>query len=326
MPQESGPAVANPPASSARDSRGRPRPSQWLRIRRELTGYFLVAPALLFLILLTVYPLTRTVQMSFTDLKAGEWIFVGLEHYREALDDKWFWNSVRAVVAFTVPALVLHLLIGLGFALLLNETWFSTGLRNFMRGLLILPWVFSTPASALMWALLLHQTGPVNYVVVGILGQSAPIPFLAGSPRLAMSSLVAINTWLSYPFFMIIILGGLQAIPPELYEAAKVDGANALKRFRHVTLPQLRTILLAVTTIDFIFTFGQLDLVQLLTRGGPLRRTETITYYVYKTGMLDGNLGYGSAVSTLMLLTLLVLIVVYVKLLSRGGESGETSF
>ena len=275
--------------------------SHWLRIRRELTGYLLVAPALIFLMALTVYPLARTVQMSFTDLKAGEWIFVGLEHYRAALDDRWFWNSVRAVAAFTGPALALHLLIGLGFALLLNETWFSTGLRNFMRGLLILPWVFSTPASALMWALLLHQTGPVNYLVVGVLGQSAPIPFLAGSPRLAMASLVAINTWLSYPFFMIVILGGLQAIPPELYEAAKVDGANALQRFRHVTLPQLRTILLAVTTIDF-------------------------TYYVYKTGLLDGNLGYGSAVSTLMLVTLLVLIVIYVKLLSRGGESGETSF
>ena len=142
MSQKSGPAVANPPAGGDNGSPGRPRPSQWLRIRRELTGYFLVAPALLFLILLTVYPLMRTVQMSFTDFKAGDWIFVGLEHYREALDDKWFWNSVRAVVAFTVPALVLHLLLGLGFALLLNETWFSTGLRNFMRGLLILPWVF----------------------------------------------------------------------------------------------------------------------------------------------------------------------------------------
>ena len=296
-----------------------------VKIRRSFIGYFLVAPALLYLLLLTFYPLFRTVQMSFTDVTAAQWHFVGLQHYRALLRDPWFWNSVGVVGIFAIPAMIMHLLVGLGLALLLNEAWLSETLRSLMRGLLILPWVFSTAASALVWTLLLHQQGPLNYLLLGISGHSAPIAFLA-EPGLAMASLIAVNTWLAYPFFMIIILGGLQAIPPELYEAAKVDGANVLQRFRYVTLPQLRPVLLSVTAIDLIWTLGHFDLINLLTKGGPLRKTETITYYVYKTGMLDGNLGYGAAMSTVMLMGMTILLLVCVKGFSRSGESGETSF
>ena len=300
--------------------------AQWLRVPRSLTGYLLAAPALLYLLLLNLYPLLRTVQMSFINVAMASSQFVGLQHYRDLLQDPWFWNSLRVTATFTVPALIIHFLIAFGLALLLNQTWFSVTLRNFVRGALILPWVFSTAASALMWALLLHEYGPVNYVAVGVFHRSAPIAFLAESTGLALASLIAVNTWLSYPFLMIVILGGLQAISPELYEAAKVDGANARQRFRHITLPQLRSILLPIATIDMIWTFGQLDLVNLLTRGGPLRGTETVTYYLYKTAMLDGDLGYGAAIGTFMLAVLAVLTVLYVRIGSRGGEAGETSF
>ena len=216
---------------------------------RSLIGYFLVAPALVFLLLIASYPLLWTVQMSVSDVTAAGWHFVGLKHYANLLQDQWFWNSVRVLLVFTVPALILHFLIGLGLALLLSETWSNTTLRNFMRGLFILPWVFSTPASALMWALLLHQQGPLNYLLVETFGRSAPVAFLA-EPAMAMASLIVVNTWLTYPFLMIIILGGLQAIPAELYEAARVDGANAVQRFRYVTLPQLRSVLLPLTAIS----------------------------------------------------------------------------
>ena len=212
----------------------------------------------------------------------------------------------------------------MGFALLLNEPWFNITFRNFVRGLLILPWVFSTAASALMWALLLHNTGPINFLAVRVFDRGSPIPFLAGNPELAMGSLVAINTWLSYPFVMIMILGGLQGIPAELYEAAKVDGANAWKRFWYITIPSLRTTLIAVTTIDLIWTCGQLDLVNILTRGGPLRRTETVAYYIYKTGLFDGDLWYASAISAYFLFALAIITIVYVKTLSIGSESNGT--
>ncbi len=328
MPEDgtTGPIAAGPSESAKAGQASRPLPSSGQRVSwRSLTGYFFVGPALLFLLLVSIFPLLRTLQMSLTDVDAGMLKVVGLRHYVELVQDEWFWNSLRNVFVFTAASVVLHISIGLGLALLLNETWFNTTFRNFMRGLLILPWVFSTAASGLMWTLLYHPFGLLNYLWVGVLGQEIPIEFLA-KPGLAMASVVAVNTWKSYPFYMIIILGGLQSIPPELYEAAKVDGANAWQRFWHVTLPQLRPILIAISTIDIITTIGHVDLIRMLTKGGPLRTTETVAYYIYNTALLDGNLGYGAAVSTLMLFMLAIMIVVYLRLLSRGGESGETSF
>ena len=261
--------VARPSEKSAQRETLRPGPAPWLKLsRRMMNGYFFVGPAILFLLVVSIFPLTRTLQMSLTDVQAGQIQFVGLGHYVALLQDEWFWNSLFNVAVFTGASVILHIFIGLGLALLLNETWFNTTVRNFMRGLLILPWVFSTAASGLMWTLLYHPFGLLNYLWVGVLGQDAPIEFLAKS-GLAMASVVAVNTWKSYPFYMIIILGGLQGIPAELYEAAKVDGANAWKRFWHITLPQLRPILIAISTIDIITTFGHVDLIRMLTKGGP---------------------------------------------------------
>jgi multiple sugar transport system permease protein len=296
----------------------------WLS-RRALTGYLFIAPAILFLLLTSIYPLVYTLYVSTTDVNKGEWHFVGLQHYAELLQDEWFWNSMRAIAIFTISSVVLHLLIGLAFALLLNESWFSNLFRNFVRGLLILPYVFSTAAAGLMWSLLFHPFGLLNYVAVDLLGRPQPIEFLA-TPAMAMTSVVLVNTWKSYPFYMLIILGGLQVIPPELYEAAKVDGASAWQRFRYVTLPQLRPVLIAASVIDVITTVGHVDLIKMLTKGGPFRSTETVAYYIHKTGLLDGNLGYGAAISTLMLVMMAFITIFYLRLLSRGGETGETSF
>lgn len=298
------------------------RQVRWGKLQRMLTGYIFIAPAILFLMSVSIYPLTRTLFMSTFDVQSGERIFVGVQHYLELLQDRWFWNSLKNITIFTVSSVILHLLSGLVFALLLNETWFSTAFRNFMRGVLILPWVFSTAASGLMWSLLFHPFGLLNYIAVGLLDSGQPIEFLS-TPTMAMASLVAVNTWKSYPFYMIIILGGLQVIPPNLYEAAKVDGANAWQRFRYITLPQLRSVLIAISIIDIITTAGHVDLINILTRGGPLRSTETVAFYVYKTGLLDGNLGYGAAISTLMLIMLTTLIIIYITIVSRGGDSDE---
>jgi multiple sugar transport system permease protein len=295
-----------------------------LTIPRRYVGYFFVAPAIIYLLCASIYPILRTLQMSFTDVVMGEWQFVGFQQYREVVQDPWFWNSVKGTLQFTLASTILHLSIGLVFALLLNETWFNTTLRNCMRGLLILPWVFSTAAAGLMWSLLYHPFGLLNYLLVGVLGYPAPIQFLA-TPGLAMISVILVNTWKSYPFYMIAILGRLQGIPHELYEASKVDGASVWQRFCYVTLPQLRPVLLIISTIDIITTFGHVDLISMLTRGEPLRSTETVAYYIYKRAVLDGNLGYGAAVSIFMLLLLTGFTVFYLRAASRGGETGEAS-
>lgn len=294
------------------------------RVFRFLAGYSFVVPAVVFLFVVSIYPLLYTIQLSFMEVESGNWQFVGLDHYIALIKDPWFWNSLKIIAVFAVANMVLHLSIGMVFALLLNEEWPSIIFRNIMRGVLILPWVFSTAAAALMWSLLYHPFGLFNYFTTALLGRAEPIEFL-GDPNLALWSVVAVSAWKWYPFYMLTILGGLQVIPTELYEAAEVDGANAWHRFRHVTLPQLRPVLIAISTIDIITTFSHVDLFKMLTRGGPLRTTESVAYYIYRTAMLDGNLGYGAAISVIMLAGLALFMVIYTRLLSRGGETGQTS-
>src|SRR5581483_9921148 len=264
---------------------------------RSFVGYCFVGPAVLYLIVMSIYPLLYTIRLSFTDISSGREIFVGFQQYTALLQDPWFWNSARADVLFSIGSTILHLGLGFIFAVLLNETWPFVKLRSLFRGLLILPWVFSTAAAGLMWSLLYHPFGLLNALWIGPLHQPEPVEFLA-SPSLALPALTIVNTWKAYPIYMIFILGGLQGIPIELYEAAKVDGANAWQRFRNITVPQLRTVLLAISSLDFVTTMGHVDLIRLLTRGGPLRTTETTPFYIYKSALIDGNLGYGAAVAT----------------------------
>jgi multiple sugar transport system permease protein len=301
------------PATAVPRGAGRPR------LAGPARGYLFVAPALAYLTLTALYPLGAVVSMSVQDVVAGHWRFAGGQQYLHALGDGLVWNSVRNTATFTLASTALHLLLGLGLALLLNAPWFSRTLRNVVRGLLILPWLFSTAASALMWALLYHPFGLFNYFWVGVLGQPAPIQFL-GSPATALWAIIAVNTWKSYPFYMVSLLGGLQGIPLELYDAAKVDGAGGWQRFRFVTLPQLRPVLVAISTIDVITSFGHVDLIAMLTRGGPGVSTETVAHYVYRTALLDGNLPYGSAISTLMLVILTVFTVVYLRVVAGRQE------
>jgi multiple sugar transport system permease protein len=312
------PAATTPGADPVAGSR--PGASADVRRRRPLRrgsvpGYLFVAPALLYVGATALYPLASVVTMSFQDVTAGQWRFVGWHQYGRALGDGLVWNSARNTAIFTVLSTVLHLALGLGLALLLNVTWFSRGLRNFVRGALILPWLFSTAASALMWALLYHPFGLFNYLWVGVLGQPAPIQFL-GNPATALLAIIAVNTWKSYPFYMVSILGGLQGIPLDLYDAAKVDGAGAWQRFRFITFPQIRPVLVAISTIDVITSFGHVDLISMLTRGGPGVSTETVAHYVYRTALLDGNLPYGAAISALMLLILAGFTAGYLRLVT----------
>jgi multiple sugar transport system permease protein len=286
---------------------------------RYAAGYVFVAPVVLYLLATAVYPIANVIGMSLRDVAAGQWYFVGVAHYRQVLMDPVFWNAFRNTAVFTIASTIAHLTLGMAFALLLHGVWFSRTLRNITRGAMILPWVFSTAAAGLMWSLLYHPFGLLNYLAVGVLGRSQPIEFL-GDPGLALASVIAVNVWKSYPFYMVAILGELQAIPVDLFDAAKVDGAGGLQRFWYVTLPQLRGILIAVSTLDVITTFGHVDLINILTRGGPGRATETVAFHVYRTALLDGNLAKGSAISTIMLILLTLFTWVYLRMVTRRGS------
>ena len=289
------------------------------RLPRYAAGYLFVGPVLVYLVATAVYPILTVVGMSVRDVSAGHWYFVGLAHYQQAVRDPVFWNAFRNTAIFTLASTAAHLGLGLAFALLLHEVWFSIALRNVTRGILILPWVFSTAAAGLMWSLLYHPFGLFNYLAVGVLGRPQPLAFL-GDPGMALAAVTAVNVWKSYPFYMVAILGELQAIPLDMFDAAKVDGAGGWQRFWYVTLPHLRGVLIAISTVDVILTFGHVDLINILTRGGPGRATETVAFHVYRTALLDGNLPAGAAISTLMLIVLTLFTWLYLRLLARRGR------
>lgn len=290
------------------------------RISKKYRGYVFIAPAIILLILVAVFPLINTFTISFQTQQQGKWLFIGFDNYRKLFQDEWFLNAVKNTVIFTVIVTVGHLGIGLIFALLLNERWFLP-LRNFIRGVLILPWLFSSAAGSLMWSMLYHPVGFFNSMFTTLFPNATPIDFL-GNPRIAMWSIIAVVVWIWYPFYMVSILGGLQSIPTDLYEAAKVDGANVWQRFWFITWPLLRPVLISVSTIDLISTMGHVDVVKMLTAGGPMQATETIGYYVWKTGLRDGQLGYGAAISAILVLAMSFFMFSYLKVVSKGGTSG----
>lgn len=289
------------------------------RLPRYVAGYVFVAPVVIYLAATAIYPIVSVIGMSVRDVAAGRWYFVGLSQYQQVLQDPVFWNAFRNTSIFTIASTIAHLTLGMAFALLLHETWVSPVLRNITRGTMILPWVFSTAAAGLMWSLLYHPFGLFNYLVVGVLGRPQPLAFL-GDPGIALASVIAVNVWKSYPFYMVAILGELQAIPTDMFDAAKVDGAGGWQRFWFVTLPHLRGVLIAISTIDVITTFGHVDLINILTRGGPGRATETVAFHVYRTGLLDGNLAQAAAISTLMLVILTLFTWLYLRMLARRGS------
>lgn len=292
--------------------------SYWGFSRRS-AGYLMIAPAVIFLLMAIGYPIfdiIRTSLFKYEGLRSQTATFVGLGNFVELMNDKIFWTSAKNTISFTLASIIGHLILGGVFALALSQKWFSQRIRNIVRGLLILPWLFSLAAAALIWALLLNTMGPLNYIFQELGWIDGPLDFL-GERDSAMWALVLINIWKAYPFYMIMILGGLQSIPLDVYDAAKVDGANRSQSFWYVTLPLIRDVLVAATAIDFITTFGVFDIVRILTGGGPARTTITLGYYTWSVGFRDVDFGYGAAISVLMLITVAIGALVYLRIANR---------
>ena len=174
-----------------------------------------------------------------------------------------------------------------------------------------------TVVTTLAWRWILDLMGVLNYILTNIGILTLPVPWLAKYGT-AMFSLILVNAWRGFPFFGVTLLAGMQAIPPELYEAAEVDGASAWQRFWRITLPSLRTVLLVVTTLSIIWTFNDFSIVWLLTRGGPVNATDVFATYTYKLGFEATRLGYGQTVSVILAPVLIVIILFLSPLMLRG--------
>jgi multiple sugar transport system permease protein len=273
-------------------------------------AFFLTLPSLLLIIFLTVYPIFGVFYFSLHkyNLISGEFTFSGIEEYKELLNDYLFKVSVQNTIIFSVLATFLQTLLGLGIAVIVNQKFPG---RRLILPLIVLPNMFSVVVVSSMWKLMLDpETGLVNHVL-RLMGFQ-PLPWLT-SVSLALPSIIIIDTWQWTPICFLIFYAGLQSIPREIYEAALIDGAPPLTTFRRITLPMLKSHVALVLLLRSIDTFRLFDKVYLLTGGGPANATETISLYIFKTGLIFWEIGKASAASFIMLGIIIAVSIVYVR-------------
>ncbi|MGO1879953.1 carbohydrate ABC transporter permease [Microbacterium gubbeenense] len=236
--------------------------------------------------------------------------FVGLAHYTDLLTDKGFYTSVTNTLIFTTVSVAAHLVIGLVFALLLNSPLVSRSTTAIYRTIYVLPWLFTVAIVAVLWRLLLNPNGVINYLL-SFVGVGAT-EWLS-DPSLALGTVTFINIWAGYPFFMVSLLAGLQGISADLYEAARVDGANAWQRFTAVTLPNLKPVIISMSLLDLIWTSQQFALIWMTTGGGPIDATELVSTYTYKLAFTKYEFGAASTAAVVVLVLSMILAVLYVR-------------
>lgn len=285
----------------------------WLD-RRHLAPYVMVAPVVVLVALGVVYPLGYIVVVSLQDyspfrVAATRW--VGAANYLRLLADPDFWASLRAGAVWVTGSVVPQFLLGLGMALLLNERFRGRGL---VRTIVLLPWVVSGVVTGIIWTWLFDGTvGVINDLLgrAGLIG--APVAWTV-RPWTTWLALFVANAWRGAPFFAIVLLAALQSISPDLYEAAKIDGAGRWQRFRYVTLPLILTTVVLATLLRALWTFNFLDLIWTMTRGGPANLTRTLPLYVFDKAYTDGDFGYAATVACALCVILLAFSAVYWQL------------
>ncbi len=282
-------------------------------LRRERWhGAMFVAPVFVFLAAVVLFPLGYAVWTSLLRIRGLNSRFVGLENYGRILSDPAFWNALLTTVQFTLCCVVLHMALGFGLALLLNRMGRA---RAALRLLFLAPWMVAPAIGATVWLWLLDpQFGIVNHLLLSAGLLRAPLAWL-GEPNLAFLSVVAVDVWRGIPFVMLLLLAGLLGIPGEQHEAASLDGASAWQAFRHVTLPNMRPLLVITSTLDTINTVRQFDLVAVLTGGGPTGATEVLPALIYNTAFRANRLGEAAAIGVVLLLLVLAVSAAYVALL-----------
>lgn len=281
--------------------------------RRQLAWlYFL--PAVIVLVVVLGYPAVRTIWMSLHTLRLDEpWLgepFIGLKNYSIIFQDPNFWGSLTVSVYFTAGTVIAELALGLSVALVLNQSFRGRGL---MRAAMLVPWAIPTVVSARMWGWMYSPgLGAFNALLNALHIVNGPLDML-GSAFWAMPALIVADVWKQTPFVALLLLAGLQVIPAELYEAARVDGASVWQRFAHITLPLLRGSLVIALLFRTLTAFQSFDLPITLTNGGPGTLTELLSLYSYRVLFSYVNFGQGSALATIIAVICFVIAGLYAR-------------
>jgi multiple sugar transport system permease protein len=295
-----------------------------LKVDRNWLGAWFMLPTAAFLILFLAYPLGLGVWLSFTDARIGRpGAFIGLENYDWLWDDSTFRLAVFNTILYTAVASVIKFAVGLYLALLLNQ---NMPMKAIIRAIVLIPFIVPTVLSAIaFWWLYDSQFSILSWSLRQLHLISTNINFL-GDPWNARWSVIFANIWRGVPFVAITLLAGLQTVPPSLYEAATIDGANRWQIFRHVTYPLLTPIIAVVMTFSVLFTFTDFQLIWAMTRGGPVNATHLMATLSYQRAIGGGYLGEGAAIATAMIPFLLAAILIsWFGLQRRKWQHGESN-
>jgi multiple sugar transport system permease protein len=283
-------------------------------LNKKIVPYAYLSPTLVLLMVLAVIPIVTVIYYSTMSnvIMEKNPAWVGLANYIDLITDDVFIRAVANTMYFTLMSVIVHLILGLSFALLLNTDLLGPTVKAVFRVIYILPWVFTATIIAVLWRLMLNPNGVVNYFINTVGLVDGPVEWLS-SKHLALHSVTLINIWAGYPFYMVSLLAGLQGIPDEIYEAGAIDGANGRQLFRHITLPQLKPIIVSLAMLDFIWTMHQFTLIWMTTGGGPFRVTEMLSTFTYKQAFSSYRFSHASASAVIILLLSALVAFFYVR-------------
>ena len=291
------------------------------RLSREAVVRFLfVAPAALYLLLFFGYPVVKNVTMSLQDYTTktfftGEAPWVGFANYQAVFNSNLFWPSLANTALFTIGSIAGQIVIGMALASFFKRRF---PLSNFLRSMLLLPWLLPLIVSSASWRSILDQDSGILNRFLGSIGIES-VPWLT-SPSVALIAVIMVNIWVGIPFNVTILYGGLQDIPDELYEAGALDGATGWKAFWNITLPNLKPVISVVLVLGVVYTIKVLDIILGLTNGGPANATQTLSIRSYQESFINFEFGVGAAFSNILILISLVFAVIYLRANRRAVD------
>ena len=293
-----------------------------MKIRaKEKMGYIFLIPSLILIAVLVLYPVFETIRLSFFNYRIqtmalGE-TFIGLDNFKQILSDSEFFTSLKFTLVFTVVAVSLETIIGMLFALIMNQKIPGQGI---IRTAVLVPWAIPTIISGLMWKFMYSQQyGVINYILKTLKIITKDLPWLSDAQLAVVATIIA-DVWKTTPYMSLLILSGLQTIPPQMYEAAAIDGASRIQRFFRITIPLIKPVLSVAILFRTLATFRIYALISVLTSGGPANATQSLSLYTIKTYFNYGNLGYEAALATVTFIISLVISMFFLDSLKRKLE------
>ncbi|HEY4191175.1 MAG TPA: sugar ABC transporter permease [Mesorhizobium sp.] len=280
-------------------------------------AYLAIAPSVAIMILLVAVPTVTVFIISFQNVGAGELSgpFVGLRNFERILSDPAFFTALFNSFIWVFGSVALEIVFGLGIAMLLNQQF---ALRGLARAIILTPYLIPTVVAVLTWKYMFNDiVGVLNYLLIAAGIIDHPLQWL-NSTSMAMFSVILVGVWKFFPFVVIALLGILQAIPQEQYEAAQIDGASALQRFWRITLPHILPVLLLTALLRTIWTFHKFDIIYLMTGGGPINSTTTLPVFVYDEAFVDFTMGRAAAVAIIAFFILSILLAIYLFFMKRA--------